>query len=315
MKVDGGGGTNKRKLQAGSSSISAPPRVWTARAGHVRDSVVAYFAPGTEALRLLLSVLRPPVAGGATTTSIRTVLWFVTNYAAHHHVSYMLKGGASATAIPPPPTPASSSSDDNEGGSSSSKRARIEEETTSGAEKEEARLLELAGGSAKRAPLPLQPSGSARAALPLGRGGVRPPFVVSTQFQNARDAIGDKLLFDPNCRQSYNLEIPDGNGGMLATSLGQLNFFKWAIQKEVIQYVIEHRAAISADQSAREERGGGSNRSSRASTAKTTTTATAESTTTAAAGAGGGARRRRRPVGVLDRGKPMRLMMTVGARG
>lgn len=324
-----GRGTNKRKTPSESAAASGA-RVWTARAGHVRDSVVAYFAPGTEALRLLLSVLRPAAPGSPiTTTSIRTVLWFVTNYAAHHHVSYTLKGSSSSSSAkntaPPPPMEEYEAITKLQPGADEEAAAvtttTAEESTTSSKgeeEEEESRLLGLVG-STKRAPLPLQPSGSARAAVPLGRGGVRPPFVVSTQFQNARDAIGDKLLFDPNCRQSYNLEIPDGSGGTLATSLGQLNFFKWAIQKEVIQYVIEHRAAISADQSAREERSGGSrsNRSSRAAAEAATKEEEALAAAAAAgpaAGAGGGARRRRRPVGALDRGKPMRLM-TVSARG
>jgi hypothetical protein len=317
------GGTNKRKTPPPPTAA----RVWTARAGHVRDSVVSYFAPGTDALRLLLSVLRPPAAATTPTTSIRTVLWFVTNYAAHHHVSYALKGGSSANAVrPQTTTPPLEEEEKEEADIPSNKRPRPDDEaaatedSSSSSSKEETRLLGLAG-TTKRAPLPLHPSGSARAAMQLGRGGVRPPFVVSTQFQNARDAIGDKLLFDPNCRQSYNLEIPDGSGGTLATSLGQLNFFKWAIQKEVIQYVIEHRAAISADQSAREERSGSSARS-RSAIAATTVVATTDTAappsadTVPAAGSGGGARRRRRPVCALDRGggKPMRLM-TVGARG
>lgn len=277
-RTDGSGSSSSGSSSVRSKRSGTGPRAWTPRASHVRESVLAYFAPGTEALRLLVSVLRP---GGPT--SIRTVLWFVTNYAAHHRVAYDLKCAAApavavATAAAAAAAAAPATNVDTDAANTDAVSAMDGAAATTTAPSRTPRL-------------PLQPSGSARASIPLGHGGLRPPFVVSTQYQNARDAIGDKLLFDPNCRVSYNLEIADGQGSSLATSVGQLNFFKWAIQKQVLQYVIEHRAAIALDQTAREDRDGGDGSSSSSSRRRR---AREQGPEQAAAGAGGAPRKRRR---------------------
>lgn len=295
---------DKKKQQqpkSAAASTTALRRSLTPRASHVKESVLAYFRPGSEALELLASVLRP---NGPNTTSIRTILWFVTNYAAHHHVSYTLSQHK------PQQTPPSTEGDDAEKKAEkmAAKAVVVVEGQPQNEEQkkheENVRLLKRAStSSSKREPLPLQPSGSAKASIPIGRGAVHPPFVVATQFQNARDAIGDKMLFDPNCRVSYNLDIPDGAGGVLHTSLAQLSFFKWAIQKEVIQYVIKHRAAIALDQSAREKRSGGAAKNNRG-----------EGGTVAAAaanGGGGGAARRGRKQASKAHGGPMRVLLSV----
>lgn len=54
-----------------------------------------------------------------------------------------------------------------------------------------------------------------------------------------------KKSFDPFCRKDRITDWgPDGN---IVTTIGQLNFFKWAIQNNVIQYIEENLADIEKD--------------------------------------------------------------------
>jgi len=54
-----------------------------------------------------------------------------------------------------------------------------------------------------------------------------------------------KKSFDPFCRKDRITDWgPDGN---ITTTIGQLNFFKWAIQNNVIQYIEENLADIEKD--------------------------------------------------------------------
>ena len=66
-----------------------------------------------------------------------------------------------------------------------------------------------------------------------------------------------KRYFDPFCRRE-RLDFLDADGGTFHTTVGQLNFFRWAIQSGVIEYGMEHNAEIEDDmlQSIR-HRGGG----------------------------------------------------------
>ena len=54
-----------------------------------------------------------------------------------------------------------------------------------------------------------------------------------------------KKSFDPFCRKD---RITDwGTNGNITTTIGQLNFFKWAIQNNVIQYIEENLSEIEKD--------------------------------------------------------------------
>lgn len=69
-----------------------------------------------------------------------------------------------------------------------------------------------------------------------------------------------KRRFDPFCRWE-RISVPYKDGTAIQTTLGQLNFFKWAIENGVIDYIDEHHAAIEADMnmrnsSSRRARGG-----------------------------------------------------------
>ena len=64
-----------------------------------------------------------------------------------------------------------------------------------------------------------------------------------------------KKRFDPFCRwERINIPYKDGNfveestdGTFIETTIGQLNFFKWAIENKVIDYIEKNYEAIEKD--------------------------------------------------------------------
>ncbi len=59
-----------------------------------------------------------------------------------------------------------------------------------------------------------------------------------------------KSRFDPFCRWQ-RISIPYKNGKFIETTIGQLNFFKWAIENKVINYIEENYDAIEKDMNSR----------------------------------------------------------------
>lgn len=55
-----------------------------------------------------------------------------------------------------------------------------------------------------------------------------------------------KKRFDPFCRWD-RISIPYKNGTCIETTIGQLNFFKWAIENKVIEYIEENYDTIEKD--------------------------------------------------------------------
>jgi len=55
-----------------------------------------------------------------------------------------------------------------------------------------------------------------------------------------------KKRFDPFCRWD-RITIPYKNDTMIQTTIGQLNFFKWALENEIIAYIKENYADIEKD--------------------------------------------------------------------
>jgi len=55
-----------------------------------------------------------------------------------------------------------------------------------------------------------------------------------------------KKRFDPFCRWD-RITIPYKNGSVIQTTIGQLNFFKWALENEVIKYIEENHTSIEHD--------------------------------------------------------------------
>jgi hypothetical protein len=59
-----------------------------------------------------------------------------------------------------------------------------------------------------------------------------------------------KHFFDPFCRWE-RISIPYKNGQFIETTIGQLNFFKWALENKVIHYIEENYETIEKDMNAR----------------------------------------------------------------
>jgi hypothetical protein len=59
-----------------------------------------------------------------------------------------------------------------------------------------------------------------------------------------------KKRFDPFCRWD-RISIPYKNGMFIETTIGQLNFFKWAIENKVIDYIDENYDIIEKDMNSR----------------------------------------------------------------
>ena len=59
-----------------------------------------------------------------------------------------------------------------------------------------------------------------------------------------------KKRFDPFCRWD-RISIPYTNGKFIETTIGQLNFFKWALENQVIKYIEDNYDTIEKDMNSR----------------------------------------------------------------
>lgn len=59
-----------------------------------------------------------------------------------------------------------------------------------------------------------------------------------------------KKRFDPFCRWD-RISIPYKNGTSIETTIGQLNFFKWAIENKIIDYIKNNYETIESDMNKR----------------------------------------------------------------
>jgi hypothetical protein len=59
-----------------------------------------------------------------------------------------------------------------------------------------------------------------------------------------------KKRFDPFCRWD-RISIPYKDGTCIETTIGQLNFFKWAIENKVINFIEENYEIIEKDMNSR----------------------------------------------------------------
>ena len=59
-----------------------------------------------------------------------------------------------------------------------------------------------------------------------------------------------KRRFDPFCRWE-RISIPYINGKFIETTIGQLNFFKWAIENKVVDYIDANYETIEKDMNSR----------------------------------------------------------------
>ena len=75
-----------------------------------------------------------------------------------------------------------------------------------------------------------------------------------------------KKRFDPFCRWD-RITSPYKNVTFIQTTIGQLNFFKWAIENDIVQYIEQHYDTIEDDMNARNSTSKRSSSSSNSSTA------------------------------------------------
>lgn len=86
------------------------------------------------------------------------------------------------------------------------------------------------------------------------RGDLKSPVHVHVAYRTQLKSFS-KQLFDP-FRRRNRLLFEDAEGCELETTVGQLNFFRWAIECELLEYVEAHAAEIDADmRAAAEQRG------------------------------------------------------------
>ena len=73
-------------------------------------------------------------------------------------------------------------------------------------------------------------------------------FVVYIDYKNQLKAYSKKL-FDPFCRRErISFQVP-GHESFL-TTVGKLNFFKWAIEKDILTYIKGHQPEIEKEMNA-----------------------------------------------------------------
>lgn len=71
-------------------------------------------------------------------------------------------------------------------------------------------------------------------------------FMVHFHYKRELKAYS-KRLFDPFCRRERISFQVRGQPTIEETTVGQLNFFRWALEKGVVNYILEHAADIERD--------------------------------------------------------------------
>lgn len=74
-------------------------------------------------------------------------------------------------------------------------------------------------------------------------------FRVYNEYKLKLKAYG-KIKFDPFCRWT-RITIPYDNDHYMETTIGQLNFFKWSIENNILEYIEENYEKIEADMNTR----------------------------------------------------------------
>jgi hypothetical protein len=74
-------------------------------------------------------------------------------------------------------------------------------------------------------------------------------FKVYNEYKNELRSYSKKK-FDPFCRWD-RISIPYKDGKFIETTIGQLNFFKWAIENKVIDYIDANYETIEKDMNTR----------------------------------------------------------------
>jgi hypothetical protein len=73
-------------------------------------------------------------------------------------------------------------------------------------------------------------------------------LIVHMDYKNQLKAYA-KIYFEPFCRRD-RINFIYGKGNELLTTVGQLNFFRWAIENNIIEYTVSNMEIIEKDMNA-----------------------------------------------------------------
>ena len=73
-------------------------------------------------------------------------------------------------------------------------------------------------------------------------------FTVHCAYKSSLDGYSKKL-FDPFCRSQKFGYVIQGTSHEIQTTLAQLNFIKWCIKNNIIDYISDHRISLFNKQS------------------------------------------------------------------
>ena len=79
----------------------------------------------------------------------------------------------------------------------------------------------------------------------INRNGKSINFVVYLDYKSQLKAYSKKQ-FDPFCRRE-RIGFKDKNDNEIVTTVGQLNFFKWAIENNILEYIYNNFEIIEKD--------------------------------------------------------------------
>lgn len=107
-------------------------------------------------------------------------------------------------------------------------------------------------------------------------------FIVYLNYKSQLKAFSKKL-FDPFCRRERIL-FQCGDIEAFETTVGQLNFFRWAFEKDILSYIREHLADIVREEKQARAQGTQSSTDSMDSVQSNITVSTLGSVSTSASG-------------------------------
>jgi hypothetical protein len=128
-------------------------------------------------------------------------------------------------------------------------------------------------------------------------------FVVYLNYKSQLKAFSKKL-FDPFCRRERIL-FQIGDAEPFETTVGQLNFFRWAFEKDILNYIRQHMADIVREEKLARANGTQSSTDSANSANSTDSTQSAQSSITISTQGSSKSTRRRRTEKVASSTKMM----------
>ena len=81
--------------------------------------------------------------------------------------------------------------------------------------------------------------------LVINRNANGKPFIVFLEYKSQLKAYSKKQ-FDPFCRRA-RIHYEYEKGKKFETTIGQLNFFRWAIENQIVEYIMKHYDDIEKD--------------------------------------------------------------------